>query len=101
MTWGVVMDVAAPVETYDAMHRELLSTIDTEVDGLLVHLTRPTATGFQVIEVWESQEAFDHYTRELVAPAMAKVVGKGGPPQMRTEEFEVRGMVLPRGGLVR
>ena len=99
MTWGVVMDVAGPVEIYDAMHRELLNAAATGVDGLLVHLARPTPTGFQIIEVWESREPFDRYTAELVAPVMARLLGDQPPPAMETEEFDVRGLVLPHGSI--
>lgn len=101
MTWAVSMHVAAPVDVYDAMHRELLDAAGTGVDGLLVHLARPTPTGFEIIEVWEARETFDRYTRELVAPAMAKMLGEGPPPTMQTEEFDVRGLVLPQGGIAR
>lgn len=101
MTWGVVMDVAAPLETYDALHHELLRTVGAAVDGLLVHVARATQTGFQIIEVWESRELFDRYTAELVAPVMARILGEQRSPAMETEEFDVRGLVLPQGGVAR
>jgi hypothetical protein len=95
------MDVTAPVEMYDAMHRGLLQTDVTGLGGMLAHLARPTRTGFQVIEVWESREPYLRYTDELVVPAMTRLLGDGPPPTMETEEFEVRGLVLPRGGIAR
>jgi uncharacterized iron-regulated membrane protein len=95
------MDVVAPVEMYDAMHRELLHAAGTAVDGLLVHVARPTDTGFEIIEIWESREPFDRYTAQLVAPVMARVLGEQPPPAMETEEFDVRGLVLPRGGIAK
>ncbi|NEK60262.1 hypothetical protein GCU56_20610 [Geodermatophilus sabuli] len=99
MTWGVTVDVPAPVEVYDAVHAELLRRTGGAVEGLLVHLARPTAGGFQVVEVWESRAAFARYEAEVVAPVMA---GVGGPPPAGAPvatEFDVRGLVLPRGGV--
>ncbi len=100
MTLGVVFDVAAPVETYDAVHAALLRRTGTDVDGLLLHLARQTAEGVQVIEVWESREQFERGTREVVGPAVAEVLGDQGPPASVVTEFEVRGLVLPRAGVV-
>jgi hypothetical protein len=101
MTWGVLMDVAAPVEMYDALHQELLRTTGATVDGLLVHVARPTRTGFQILEIWESREPFDRYTAELVAPVMGRLLAGQPPPAMETEEIDVRGLVLPHGGIAR
>ena len=99
MTLGVMIDVSAPVETYDAMHAALLERIGTAVDGLLVHLTRQTADGFQVIEVWESREEFERQTRELLGPVFADVLRGQAPPAQVVTEFDVRGLVLPRAGI--
>src|SRR3954447_24819848 len=46
MTWGVITDVPAPMEMYDAVHAEVLHRAGTTVEGLLVHIARPTAEGF-------------------------------------------------------
>jgi hypothetical protein len=96
MTYGFVMDVPAPIQFYDALHAELARRTSGEVDGLLVHVARPTAAGFQVIEVWASKEDCDRYTAELVNPAIAELSG-GQPPPMDSaiEEFEPRGLVVP------
>ena len=98
MTWGVVMDVAAPVQFYDAVHSRLLDRTGGDVDGLLVHLARATDAGFQVVEVWESREHFDHYETEIVGPLLA---GAGAPTDVGrvATEFDVRGLVVPRAGV--
>ena len=95
MTYGFVMDVAAPVQFYDALHAALARRA-TDVEGLLLHVARQTRTGFQVTEVWESKELCDRYTAELVNPAIAELSG-GQPMPMAPalEEFEPRGLVLP------
>jgi hypothetical protein len=45
MTWGVVVDVPAPVELYDALHTELLTRTGSAVHGLVAHVARGTVTG--------------------------------------------------------
>ncbi|MGY1697540.1 MULTISPECIES: hypothetical protein [unclassified Geodermatophilus] len=98
MTWAVTTDLSEPVEVYDAVHRLLLERTGGVVDGRLVHLTRPTADGFRVLEVWESREAYDRYGREVVAPLVAEfLAGRPHPPEVVTE-FAVLGLVVPAGG---
>ena len=100
MTWGVILDVQLPVETYDAVHAEVLRRAGTAVTGLLVHVARPTASGFSVLEVWRSRADFDHYMATLVGPAIARVTDQpydsDGP---QPQEFEVRGLVIPQGDI--
>ena len=95
MVYGIVTDVAAPAEVYDALHARVTSS-GGEAVGLLVHIGRATAGGFQVIEVWESKDLCDRYNAELVNPAIAELSG-GQPPPMdpAIEEFEPRGLVVP------
>ncbi len=102
MAYGVVLDVRAPVEMYDAVHAEVLRRAGRSVDGLLFHVGRATADGFQVIEVWESQEDFERYNRELIGPVVAELSGGQAPPEdgQTVQEFDVRGLVIPRGDVV-
>jgi hypothetical protein len=97
--YGVVTTVPAPVEMYDRMHAELMKRAGTSVDGLglLVHVARATADGFERFEVWESKEDYDRamemtvsLVRDLPQPST----------EQSTEVFEVRGMVIPRGDIV-
>jgi hypothetical protein len=101
MTYGVIVRVAAPVEMYDAMHAEVLRSTGASVDGLLLHIGRSTGDGFEVIEVWTDKGQFDRYNREVVWPATARLAeGQAGPPpSMQTEEFDVRGLVIPAAHL--
>ena len=98
MTLGVITDVSAPVEFYDTVHAAMLERIGPAVDGLLLHLARPTAGGFQVIVVWESREEWER-SRELVGSVFAGVLRGQAPPASVVTEFEVRGLVLPRAGV--
>ena len=103
MTWGVTVDVPAPAELYDAVHAALLERTGAEVDGLLVHIARATGYGFQVIEVWESRAEYDRYVDTLLRPVLTELSGgRGSRENGRTETpFDVRGLVVPRGRIVR
>jgi hypothetical protein len=99
MTWGVTVDVPAPVDLYDRLHAALLERTGGAVDGLLLHLARATATGFQVIEVWESRADSERYEREVVGPLITEMTGGQVPSLDGLTEFEVRGLVLPGTGV--
>ena len=101
MTWGLITDVAAPAQVYDAMHARLMDLTGGTADGLLVHLARATETGFQIVDVWESKEAFERYQTELIGPLLAELTGTDGPPgEARVvTEFDVRGLVVPSAGI--
>lgn len=101
MTYGVCIDIAAPIEMYTMMHQQLLSRAGSSIEGLLVHLARPTPTGFQIIEVWSSKDRLDYYNRTLVWPLMAELADwpATSPPPQTEEEFEVSGLVLPSASI--
>jgi hypothetical protein len=102
MTYAVVVDVAAPVEMYDAMHREIVAESGGDVAGLLVHVGRGTGAGFQILEIWDSVEHFNHYNDTIVVPVMQRMAaGSPGPaPQQNVTEFEVHGLVVDGGGVL-
>lgn len=66
-------------EKYEASIRELTggrSRVETPsdwpVEGLLLHVAGETASGFRVIDVWQSEEAFRRFG-DALAPIMAKL----------------------------
>ena len=94
MAYGDVMDIAAPIEFYDALHAEIGRRGGG--DGLLVHIGRPTPDGFQVLEIWESKEQWDRFNSEVVGPALAELSGGQPPPsEPMVVEFEPRGLIVP------
>lgn len=101
MTYGLIVDIPAPVEVYDRVHAAMTARADGDGHGLLVHIGRPTPTGFQVIEVWESRETYERATAALVGPLVAEL-GEALPPPDRqaVEEFDVHGLVVPHGALM-
>jgi hypothetical protein len=100
MTYGFVMDVPAPIEAYEAMHAEITRRTTGPVEGLLLHLGRATARGFQIVELWESKEQYLRYDAELVQPVVAEMAAGQPPVEPTVEEFEPRGLILP-GAAVR
>ena len=101
MTYGVIVTMAAPIETYDTLHQALLRETDGHVAGLLVHIARPTPDGFQVIEVWESKEHSDRANQEIIWPLARRVLDQPPPTEPVVEEIEIRGLVIPTGDLAR
>lgn len=101
MPYAVIASLSAPVEMYDVLHAEMKKVNVADIRGLLVHIARSTPDGFQLIEVWESKEDYDHYNRELVWPLSARLFPdrSAAAEQMVVEEFEVRGLVIPQGGI--
>jgi hypothetical protein len=98
--YGTISRVAAPIEMYDGIHAAILSRAGADIDGLLVHLARPSPQGFEVIEVWETREDMERYERDVVGPLLAQApAGDSDAEWAQVEEFEVRGLVIPRGGI--
>src|SRR5690349_14976358 len=98
--YGVITTVAAPIEMYDGLHAVLGRRVGPAIDGLLVHIGRTTSTGFEVLEVWESQEHCDRANAQIVYPMMRELAGDQTPaPGQQTETFDVRGLVIPSGAI--
>ena len=100
--YGQIVDVAAPTAVYDATHAELLRRSGGHVEGLIVHLSRATADGFQVLEVWTDRAAWERADRELIAPLLAELAASvTGPPfpPPRVAEFPVHGLIVPAADL--
>jgi hypothetical protein len=57
MTCAVSIDVHVPGAVYQALHAQLLERTGGQAGGLLAHLARPNAEGFQVLEVWDTKPA--------------------------------------------
>jgi hypothetical protein len=100
MTHGIVMNVPAPIDFYDALHAEVGRRSAGGIDGLLLHVGRATREGFQVVEVWASKETCDRFFAEVVGPAAASLSGGQAPAaEPVVEEFEPRGLILPSAAI--
>lgn len=95
--------VDAPLAMYHAIHARVLDTTHGTVDGLLVHLARPTPTGFEVFEVWESHEHCHHFSRDVLEPILATAGADAGTagtaPQPHVEELTPSGLVIPQANI--
>ena len=71
-------------ESYEEVVRKitdgkgLSSPSDWPVDGLLVHTAGESATGFRVVDVWESAEAAQRFG-ETLGPILGEVGIEAGP----------------------
>ena len=102
MTWNAITNVTGPVEAYDAVHAEALQAPRTALAGLLVHLARPTPGGFEIIEIWESKAQYERSSVEVLEPIMTRLFGGAPSPDGTTvTEFELRGLIVPEGGIFR
>ena len=101
MTYGIITRVPAPPEVYDVLHQELLRRVGARIDGLLLHVGRATGHGFEVVEVWECKEQFDTFNDTVVRVLMTELTNPQTPPAPpQIEEFDVRGLVIPRGDVL-
>lgn len=54
------------------------SLSDWPVDGILSHVAGPTDNGWRVIDVWESEEAFQRFG-EVIGPVLQELNYPGQP----------------------
>jgi hypothetical protein len=54
------------------------SPADWPVEGLLAHIPGQGPKGFRVVDVWESQEALDHFA-EVLMPVLQEIGVQGQP----------------------
>ncbi|MEU2350033.1 hypothetical protein [Modestobacter sp. NPDC049651] len=94
--YAFTVDVHAPIEQYDMVHAEVARRSAGAVPGLLVHFGRSTATGFQVLEIWETKEQCDRFSNEIVGPVIAEMAA--GQPMATQDpvmtEFDPHGLML-------
>jgi hypothetical protein len=100
MAHGIIATVPAPIEMYTAVNAQVMEKMGGEraPDGLLAHIARKTADGFQVIEVWESKQQSDKFQDDVLAPIIDQVSGGQAPDRADvTEEFEVENFFVGPG----
>jgi len=87
--YGYTMHFPAPIEAYRAMHKAVLEVLAEEGggDGLLVHFAYPTDQGFDLTEVWESQEHLDTFNRDVFSKAMSRAGLPADVPRPAADEF--------------
>jgi hypothetical protein len=78
MAYAYVQDVPSSWEQYTRVARAL---IDPTPAGLILHVAGPTDEGVRVIDVWETEEAWDRFRADRLAPAIAALGGPSYPEQ--------------------
>ena len=83
---AVFDDPTLTKQNYEESIRRLMdkekaeSPSDWPVEGLVAHIAGDTGSGFRVVDVWESEEAFRRFG-EALAPVM-EAIGIKGEPQV-------------------
>ena len=67
----------------------LESAADWPVEGLLAHVAGQGASGFRVVDVWESEEAFSRFGETLMP--ILQDIGVEGQPEVYSAHTFVRG----------
>jgi hypothetical protein len=101
MPYGFILDVPLAIELYDTVKAEVARRSGPSIEGLLFHVARPKDGGYQVIEIWESKDHFDRFNERTLTPIFAELTHAQGPlsNQIAPEDFEIRGLLIPRGGI--
>lgn len=73
------MDAAA----YDAVTEKLDWKNSPFPQGFVSHYAGPTANGWMVVDVWESQADFERFAQERLLPAMEAAFGQAPDLQPR------------------
>jgi hypothetical protein len=62
------------------------SPADWPVEGLLAHIAGQGASGFRVVDVWESEEAFQRFGETLM-PILQEIGVEGAPDIYQAHTF--------------
>jgi hypothetical protein len=81
-----MQDIAASWQQYELI---AAATVEPVPGGLILHVAGPTAEGFRIIDVWESEDAWHRFRAERLAPAIAALGGPARPePTFRDVQAE-------------
>jgi hypothetical protein len=93
-----VMPDGVPVEMLDEVTDEM-GADQNPPDGMLFHTHFEQDGQVRIVDVWESQEAYETFRDSRLLPAMHTVAqrhGIGGPPQPETSVTAVHRVVRGR-----
>ena len=62
------------------------SLSDWPVDGIVSHVAGPTENGWRVVDVWESEEAFQRFG-EVLVPVLQELEMAGEPQIFQVQNF--------------
>ena len=76
MAYAFVQDIAASWEHYE---RVAAGLNQPPPPGLILHLAGPTDEGFRIIDVWDSEPAWQAFRAERLQTAIAALGGPARP----------------------
>jgi hypothetical protein len=101
--YAQIHDIPATPEMHQRV-KELLG--DAPLEGLVAHVTlaRPEG-GLRMVDVWESQDAFEAFGRDRLGPAVGQMLAEhgidagGAHDEATTEVYEVVDVMVGAGAL--
>jgi hypothetical protein len=81
-------------EIYDAVNAKA-GVDENPPEGLLVHTAGDVDGQWQIVDVWESEEAADRFGNERLMPAVESVMGGTPPGPPPTTIYEAHKVVMP------
>ena len=97
MAWALIQN--AQQATWDDYERvsKAVGAEENPPEGLIVHAAGEENGKWRMVDVWESQAAYERFRDERLLPAVRQAMGDeavnaGPPPQ---ESFEVKHLVKP------
>jgi quinol monooxygenase YgiN len=73
---GAFMTVVTTIDVYDMPNSEYRAVLDRmgvetrPEPGIYLHVTAQTDFGYRIIEIWNSQEAFEEFAQRRMLPAL-------------------------------
>jgi hypothetical protein len=97
MSYAFIQDVPADEEIY----RQVAATFgDARPAGLVAHIVMKRETGLRMVDVWESEQAWQTFHDETLWPALSSVLAGVGvqpdPTHMVREAVDVIDVWVPR-----
>ena len=89
MPWGATFGVPASPESYDQTVPLVEELTHGLMDGCIVHIMSPTATGYRVTEVWESEAHWRRFREGILTPLLQRLTGEESPQQPEPAPFPV------------
>jgi hypothetical protein len=81
-------------ELYDAVN-EKAGVGENLPEGLLMHTAGEVDGQWQIVDVWESEEAADRFGTERLGPAIESVMGAAPPGPPPTTIYELHRVIRP------
>jgi hypothetical protein len=90
MSYALVKDIAASWHDYQRFDAAIVEPVPP---GLILHAAGPTDEGFRIIEIWESQAAWESFDARRLVPTVAELAGPTRP-RPRFRDLQAHHLVL-------